>query len=125
MPTFEVLTIEYNPDTNNQCVRTRAIDSNNILDDFYKYLDCTTVDCVEIEIDGHSYDIWCDDEGLLVSRPIMTLYLSEAQIICGNVLFARRKDSETIGLETDDIIRIGCWLRGNREKLRNFTHRKY
>ena len=55
------------------------------LEEYYRHMDCDCIDLVCVEIDGHDYDIICDDEALLKGNPVPTLYISEDQVLFGSV----------------------------------------
>lgn len=58
------------------------------LEEFYKLLQCDCIDIVVREVDGVSYDIVCDDEGLLKSGFIVSAVDEEGEPqLVGNLLF--------------------------------------
>lgn len=60
------------------------------LEEYYRLIDCTTVDIVTKQIAGAYYPIICDDEGLLVSNPRPSAILSDTNNyeLFGNLLIA-------------------------------------
>ena len=125
MAMMDVFTVEI--DTENMVRRPmrRQLDNQNMLKGMYKYIKCDLVDCVSTEIDGHYYDIWCDDEGLLIDHPIPNIYLSDYQIICGNVLIAKSdEEGRTVGLDSSDFDRLLKWTEKNAEQLADYFKRR-
>lgn len=66
---------------------SRELTINDSLDEFYKVLDCTTIDITSREIGGNYYEIVCDDEGLFAENPIVSAIDSKYKpTLVGNLL---------------------------------------
>ncbi len=110
--TLTVCTLEHTGPMLVPFVRHISADPKKRLADMYKILKCRLVDVMEIEADGHVYDLWFDEEYLMKNPLRLTLIVGEPvkngfEPICGNVLVARaNEDGETIGLEPDDLPRV-------------------
>lgn len=84
-----------------------AEDVDKRLKEMYGCLNCDYVECVQVNIDGEQYDLWCDEEFLLKGKKFPTLYINEELIIYGNFLFARsNEDGEMISLKSEDFGKI-------------------
>ena len=83
-----------------------------------KIIDCQIVTCTEIEIDGKKYDIWSDDEALLVDNPIPTLYINDYLVLFGNLIFAiSDEEGATKGLTNEDMDRVLKFINRQTPKL--------
>lgn len=69
------------------CV-VKPVDVNG-LDDYYDLIGCRCIDIVNRRIGKRRFEIICDDEGLLVDKPIMSAvsYMGEPMLM-GNLLIA-------------------------------------
>lgn len=77
---------------------------------------------VTISADGHSYDVVCDDEGLFRQPLVPTLYISEEQVLFGDLAFIKfDEEGKSIGLEKEDIARLLRYIGQQQEKLRRWT----
>ena len=79
----------------------------NDINDYYKYIDCSTFDCVYTECKGKRISVFCDDEGMLKEGNIgMPIGESEELVLFGNLVFVGDVDSigRTLGLP-DEISR--------------------
>ena len=100
---LRVFTLLFNPDTNSLSPHIRYLQPNNILQDMYKILACNLVSCTAVQINGQYFDIWSDDEALLVETPFPSLYINDDLVIFGNILFAKSDDEgKIVGLDFDD-----------------------
>lgn len=52
--------------------KTEVLTIKKSLDEYYKLLNCHTIDIISREINGVSYDIICDDEGLFKDEIVIT-----------------------------------------------------
>ena len=85
------------------------IADNDHLSDFYKYLNCTTIDITTRKIDGRLYDIIVDDEGFFSEHPIVSALDSDGQpALVGNLLFCNFDDAtgEELSLTDDDVAHL-------------------
>lgn len=115
---MKILTMEINPDVERIETHTREIDPKNKLNEFYRYLNCSTIDIVEIEVDGYFYDVICDDEALLKTPKIPVLYVNKDLIIFGSVAFCKcDRNGNSIGLTRKDIDRLTQYLYRQDAKL--------
>lgn len=83
------------------------------LDDFYKAIDCTTIDIARRRICGKMFDIFVDDEGLLKDgyETCVSAVIDEDGTIrpnlVGTLVFANHDESgETTDLSLDDTLLI-------------------
>lgn len=75
------------------------------LDEFYRLLRCSTIDIVQRNIGGRTYEIICDDNGLLKSdyRPSAFSKSGDVQFV-GNLLVCRYGgEGELAGLNVHDV----------------------
>lgn len=118
---MRVLTLEVIKELALVTIQERNIDAKHKLQEFYKYLNCDVIDIVEVEIDGHFYDIIADDEALLKSPKIPTVFVNEDLIIFGSCAFCRSDcNGNTIGITESDCNRIRKWLYGQDIKMRQW-----
>ena len=87
MKQIQVLTLEVNHKIKAIIPHVRFIDSEKTLEELYRIIGCDSIDLVRIEVDGKFFDIYCDDEFLLKEKPVPTLFLSDEQVLCGNLVF--------------------------------------
>lgn len=120
-----ILTIEANQDKTALESHIRNIDETDKLNEYYRYLNCRCIDMATIDVDGHAYDVVCDDEALLRQPLIPSLYVSEEQVLFGNLVFARNnKDGESVGLEREDMIRLLDYIDRQKESLYRWTEQQ-
>ncbi len=120
-----ILTIEVNHDEKTLNPHIRAIDEADMLSEYYRLLGCRCIDMVAIDVDGYSYDVVCDDEGLFREPLVPTLYISEDQVLFGNLAFVKLdEEGYTVGLEREDIERLLCYIEGQTENLHSWTMRQ-
>ena len=62
------------------------------LRDIYKIIGCCCVTCTGIEINVKKYDVWSDDEALLVDNPVPNLFIDDDNVIFGNLLIAKSNE---------------------------------
>lgn len=84
------------------CLHT--IKSSDTLQEFRRIIACDLITCTEIEVHGKRYDVWSDDEGLLVEKPVPTLYVNDDLILFGNLIFATQDEGITTGLNQEDVL---------------------
>ena len=82
-----------------------------------RIIDCDLVTCTEIEVSGKLFDVWSDDEGLLVYQPVPTLYINDELILFGNLVFATNDEGKTAGITNSDIPMLLKYLDEQSEKL--------
>lgn len=87
---------------------TEMFNAKPSLEDLYEVLNCRCVTCVTRKIGDKYYDIWADDEGLLVDSPRINAGSEDAkEILCGNLLIANSDGEGNISpLSDDDIVNI-------------------
>ena len=120
-----ILTLEINQEAKEVSTHIRVIDEADKLNEYYALLDCQCIDMATICVDGHPYDVVCDDEGLFRNPLVPTLYVSEEQVLFGNLAFVKVDDEgNTIGLEPGDIARLLRYIEQQREKLHRWTARQ-
>ena len=65
----------------------------NGLRDYYRLIDCSTIDIVKRRIAGKHYEIICDDEGLLKENPKISAIDDMGQpMLVGNLIIAGEAD---------------------------------
>lgn len=120
-----ILTIEVNHEEKTLSSHIRAIDEADTLNEYYHLLGCQCIDMVPIDVDGYAYDVVCDDEGLFREPLVPTLYISEDQVLFGNLAFVKLdEEGYTVGLEREDIERLLCYIEGQTENLHSWTMRQ-
>lgn len=76
------------------------------LEFYYTHIGCRYIDIVYRKVEDRWFDIVCDNEGLLVEKPIVTAINAEdfSPMLCGTLIFAHH-DSEgnLTGLSDEDI----------------------
>lgn len=88
------------------------------LDDFYREIDCTTIDIARRSIAGNVYDIYVDDEGLLKAdcgEKVSAVRVEDGKIVpqlVGTLVFANH-DSEgnTTDLSLNDMLAISSRIK--------------
>lgn len=77
------------------------------LEEFYRIIECGTIDIVQRKIGNEYYDIICDDEALFTKNPIPSVVESDGTpMIFGNIIICRNKGSELSSLKDEDIENI-------------------
>ena len=100
---LKVFTLTYDNATNAITPNIAFLNPEHILKEMYKIIGCSCVTCTEIEINGKKYDIWSDDEALLVDNPVPNLFIDDDTVIFGNLLIAKSNDEgEMIGLDNGE-----------------------
>ena len=113
---IKVVTLEYNSQVNLVLPHIKTME--NTLQDMYKIINCQLVTCTQIEIDGKYYDVWSDDESLLKSNPVPTLYINDDLILFGNLIFATSdEEGATTGLAEEDMDRVLKFINRQAPKL--------
>ena len=117
-----ILTVELNKDRTALETHIRNIDDTDKLNEYYRYLDCHCIDMATIGVDGHAYDVVCDDEALLRSPLIPSLYISEEQVFFGNLAFVKiDEEGAPVGLDREDMIRLLDFIDRQKESLYRWT----
>ena len=100
---LKVFTLTYNERTNSISPGVAYINPANTLREMYKIIGCSCVTCTVIEIDGKRFDVWSDDEALLVDNPVPNLYIDDDTVIFGNLLISKSNDEgEMLGLDNGE-----------------------
>ena len=69
------------------------IEIEDSLEEYYRLIDCRVIDITERTIGGVSYDIVCDDEGLLKSDPIVSALDDDLEpVLFGTLIFLHHDD---------------------------------
>lgn len=77
---------------------------NDDLDEFYKIIECDTIDIVARKIGNTYYDIICDDEGLFKDNPIVSVVSEDGlPLICGTIIICNSKEGNLTSLKEGDI----------------------
>lgn len=73
------------------------------LDEFYKILDCYTIDIVQRTINGKVFDIVCDDEALLKDDPTPSAVRKDGKImLVGNLFICNHYKEYLTSLSKED-----------------------
>ena len=77
----------------------------NVLDDFYRELKCDIFDVATRKIGDKYFDLYVDDIGLFVEKPIVSVLDTDLKpMLVGNVIFANHDSrGETTSLTDADI----------------------
>ena len=120
-----ILTLEVNHEEKSLIPHIRAIDEADTLNEYYHVLGCQRIDMVAIDVDGYSYDVVCDDEGLFREPMVPTLFISEKQVLCGDLAFVKiDEEGYTVGLEKEDIERLLRYIENQKDNLHLWTMRQ-
>ena len=100
---LKVFTLTYDERINSISPGVAYINSADTLSEMYKIIGCSCVTCTAIEINGKSYDVWSDDEALLVDNPVPNLYIDDDTVIFGNLLIAKtNEEGAMVGLDSGE-----------------------
>ena len=100
---LKVFALEYDGLTNSILPNIRYLNPKRLFDDMYKILNCSTITCTVVEINNTTFDIWSDDEALLVDYPVPVMYVNDDLVIFGNMLFAKSdNEGNIIGLRDSE-----------------------
>lgn len=117
-----ILTIEINPDKTRLESHIRIIDDMDKLNEYYRYLDCHCIDMAPIDVDGHIYDVVCDEEAMLRQPLIPSLYISDEQVFFGNIAFVKNDEGGvSVSLDREDMIRLLDFIDQQKESLYRWT----
>lgn len=119
MSKIQVLTLEV--DHKNKAIfpHVRFIDSENVLEEMYKIIGCDLVEIVQIKVGGKYFDVYCDEEFLLKEKPVPTLFLSNEQVLCGNLIFTTCDEEGKLGgVTAEDIDKLIDFILVQAVKLR-------
>lgn len=117
-----ILTIETNPEKTRLESHIRTIDDMDKLNEYYHYLDCRCIDMATIDVDGHAYDVVCDDEAMLRQPLIPSLYISDEQVFFGNIAFVKNdEEGVSVSLDREDMIRLLDFIDQQKESLYRWT----
>ena len=100
----QVLTLEVDHKIKAIVPHVRFIDSSKTLSELYKIIGCDLVEVVQVEVGGKFFDVYCDEEFLLNNNPVSTLFLSDEQILCGNLVFTTCDEEGKLGSVTENDI---------------------
>ena len=119
---IKVVTLEYNEKLNLFMPHIKVLE--NSLKDMRKIINCKYVTCTSIKIADKNYDVWSDDEALLVDKPIPTLYINDDLVLFGNLIFATSdEEGTTRGLTDDDMDRVLKFINAQFPKLIDWLDR--
>ena len=117
-----ILTVELNQEKTALESHIRNIDDADELNEYYRYLDCHCIDMATIDVDGHAYDVVCDDEALLRYPLVPSLYISEEQVFFGNLAFVKiDEEGASVGLNREDMIRLLDFIVRQQPSLYRWT----
>lgn len=88
--------------------RRGPIETDGSLESLYELIGCRCIDIVTRTVRGVAVNVVCDDEGLLVERPIVSAMTSGLNpALCGNlVLFGIGADMDLCSLTDDEVLAI-------------------
>ena len=116
---IRVVTLEFNKHLN--LIMPHVKTMKNTLKAMWDILDCHHVTCTQIDIDGRNYDIWSDDEALLTSKAIPTLYINDDLVLFGNLIFSTSdNEGATKGLSDEDMDNVLKFINRQTPKLINW-----
>lgn len=101
--------------------RTEIIEIEDTLYAFYAKLNCDCIDIVERKIDGKTFDVMCDDNGLFaVSEPKISAINDMGEVMfVGNLMFFNEdEEGNLVSLSDADISHI-------MKNIRNMSTYKY
>ena len=101
--------------------KAEIIEIENTLDAFYDKLNCDCIDIVERKIDGKTFDVMCDDNGLFaVSKPKISAINDMGEVMfVGNLMFFNENgEGHIVSLSDADISHI-------MKNIRNMPTYKY
>lgn len=86
----------------------KEIDFEPSLKKYYELLKCDTIDIVERSVGGKNFDIICDDEGLMLDKPVISAVNGKCEpMLVGSLLFVHHNgEGETTGLTSDECAHI-------------------
>ena len=89
-------------------MEVNAVEIEDKLEDFYKLINCNTIDIVSRSVDGVVFDIVCDDEGLLKDEIVVSAMNHDFRaMLVGNLIFAHHdEEGGLVGLTDDEIDHI-------------------
>ena len=120
-----ILTLEVNHEEKSLIPHIRAIDEADTLNEYYHVLGCQCIDMVAIDVDGYSYDVVCDDEGLFREPMVPTLYISEEQVLFGSLAFVKiDEEGYTVGLDKEDIEKLLHYIEDQKDDLHRWAMRQ-
>ena len=120
-----ILTVELNQDRMVLESHIRNINDADKLNEYYRYLDCRSIDMATIDVDGHPYDVVCDGEALLRAPLFPSLYISEEQVFFGNLAFVKiDEEGASVGLEREDLIRLLDFIERQQTSLYRWTEER-
>ena len=92
-------------DVNNNKVEVIQSEKDFELEEYYRFLDCDTIDIVRRKIGSRYYDIVCDDEGLLKSGyKVSAVDRNMNGMLVGNLFIrGQARDGEMTNLRPLDI----------------------
>lgn len=101
-------------DVVNEKIELKTLETNegSMLDEYYKLLNCRSIDIVQRKIGGKHYDIICDDEGLLFEdwKPAMAIVDENSeikQLLAGNLFIVLNDNQGNLrSLTKEDAVRI-------------------
>lgn len=112
-----ILSIEIDRENGQVYPCLHTIEAKDTLKEFRRIIACDLITCTQIEVYGKLYDIWSNDEALLVEKPVPTLYLEDDLILFGNLIFATNNDGVTTGLEKSDVLLLLDYIGQQVHKL--------
>lgn len=105
----------------------QIIDIKDNLNTYYKLLKCNTIDIVTRTIEGHSFSVVCDDEGLLKENPIISAVSQNSKVqFVGNLIFCGipNDEGEMLSLTNEEcktILHNVCMLINEITKEKHFV----
>lgn len=96
------------------------------LDEFYRLIECDTIDIVKRDIGGKCYCVICDDEGLFKQNPLPAIANQQTPNInvYGNIIITgeENNEGELTSLTSEDINRIRNCIIATLCQFKNETY---
>jgi len=75
------------------------------LETYYKLLHCSTIDIAMRRVGDRTFDVVCDDEGLMLDKPVISAISKNCEpMLVGSLLFVHHDaEGNTTGLSDDDV----------------------
>jgi hypothetical protein len=89
------------------------------LENYYKELGCRTIEILEAQINGKTYDIICDEEGTFKEdNPISVVDRKGNPHIVGSILVCHHKNNKESGLDDTEAESLKKWHVYNATSLK-------
>ena len=94
-------------DTGDARGHVEDIEIEDSLEEYYRILKCDTIDIVTRKIDGKTFNIVCDDNGLFKENPRVSAVNSHGEpVLVGNLFICNNDGPVLTSLSDDDVSHI-------------------